>query len=79
MALVLDIPKSDWPPGLTRAAISHCPLSLRPDAIQAAWLAHAEGRKPDSAVRALLRHEVRHKTKSFDFELCPTRKVRRRF
>jgi len=79
MALVLDIPTTNWPPGLTRAAISHCPLSLRRDAIQAAWLAHAEGRKPDSAVRALLRHEVRHKTKRFDLELCPTRKVRQRF
>jgi hypothetical protein len=79
MAPVPDLPTTTWPPGLTCAAISHCPLSLRSDAIQDAWLAHAEGRKPDLAVRALLRQEERHKTRPLDLELCPTRKVRRRF
>lgn len=67
------------PPGLTRSAISHCPQWLREDAIQAAWVAHTEGRKPDSAVRALVRHEQRHKATKPDFNKCPTGNVRRRF
>jgi hypothetical protein len=53
--IALDVP--DWPPGLTASAIRHCPPSLREDAKQAAWLALSEGRKPDSAVRAVVRHE----------------------
>ena len=54
-------PPSTWPPGLTWIALAKCPASLREDAIQAAWVAHLEGRiKPDSAVRQVLRHEVRH-------------------
>jgi hypothetical protein len=77
-ALTLDN-ATQWPPGLTRSAMSHCPLSLRPDALQAAWLAHAEGRKPDSAVRALLRDEQRHKARKPNFDLCPVAQVRRRF
>jgi hypothetical protein len=75
----LALDPSTWPPGLTRAAMHHCPLSLREDAVQAAWLAHAEGRKPDSAVRALLRHEQRHNAAKPNFDLCPTDRVRRRF
>jgi hypothetical protein len=70
---------TEWPPGLTSAAIRHCPVGLREDAIQAAWLALAEGRKPDSAVRALVRGEERHKARKPDFDLCPVAQVRRRF
>jgi len=76
--LALDNP-TQWPPGLTRSAMSHCPLSLRADTLQVAWLAHAEGRKPDSAVRSLLRDEQRHKAHKPDFDLCPVARVRKRF
>lgn len=68
-----------WPSGLTSSAISHVPKHLRRDAFQEAWLAHHEGRKPDSAVRALLRHEERHRAKKPDLDRCPVREVRRRF
>jgi hypothetical protein len=54
-------------------------MSLRDDALQAAWLAAAEGRKPDSAVRALLRHEQRHAAQKPNFERCPVAQVRKRF
>ena len=70
---------AQWPKGLSSSAISHVPRSLRPDAMQEAWLAFAEGRKPDSAVRALLRHEERHRTVKPDLDRCPVRSVRRRF
>ncbi|MDZ4818174.1 MAG: hypothetical protein SGJ20_04290 [Planctomycetota bacterium] len=67
------------PPGLTYSAMAHCPQWLRDDALQAAWVAHKEGRKPDSAVRALVRHEQRHKATKPNFDLCPAGTVRRRF
>lgn len=69
----------EWPPGLTRSAMRHCPPSLRDDAVQAAWLASSEGRKPDSAVRALQREEQRHKANKPNFDLCPVSRVRKRF
>ncbi len=68
-----------WPPGLSRTAYRHCPVSIRDDAVQTAWLAVAEGRKPDSAVRALLRHEQRHTARKPNFDLCPVGEVRKRF
>jgi len=68
-----------WPPGLTATAFRHCPPSLRDDAIQVAWLALAEGRKPDSAVRALVRHEQKHTARKPNFDLCPVGQVRKRF
>jgi len=68
-----------WPPGLTPSAIRHCPLAFRDDAIQAAWLAHAQGRKPDSAVRALVRHEQRHRASKPNFDICPAHSVAVRF
>jgi len=38
-----------------------CPPPLRDDALQAAWVAYLEGRiKPDSAVRQVMRHEIKH-------------------
>ena len=79
MATLAHSATNDWPPGLTASAIRHCPLSLRDDALQAAWLALAEGRKPDSAVRALVRHEQKHVARKPNFELCPVAKVKRRF
>lgn len=48
-----------WPKGLSAVAIRCCPPSLREDAMQEAWLALCEGRKPDSAVRAMLRREAK--------------------
>lgn len=69
----------EWPPGLTPTAIRHCPVALRDDAIQAAWLALAEGRKPDSAVRALVRHEQKHVARKPNFDLYPVAQVRKRF
>jgi hypothetical protein len=74
--MAFDIP---WPDGLTRTALMRCPKRLRADAMQDAWLALAEGRKPDSAVRALLRHEDRHRAQKPDFDLCRASSVRRRF
>ena len=79
MATIARAPIASWPPGLSRSAISHVPRSLRADAVQAAWLAVAEGRKPDSAVRALLRQEDRHKADKPNFDLCPKEAVRHRF
>jgi hypothetical protein len=67
------------PPGLTAAALFHCPQWLRDDAVQAAWVAYREGRKPDSAVRAVVRAEKRHHAAKPEFEKCPVAKVRRRF
>ena len=49
----------------------HCPLRFATDAIQAAWLAVSEGRKPDSAVRTLLRHEKRHEARKPNLDRCP--------
>ena len=68
-----------WPLGLSRAAIRHCPRHLHADAMQVAWLANQEGRNPDSAVRALVRNEERHRAAKPNFERCSTRSVRRRF
>lgn len=79
MASLAPVIDANRPPGLSRSALSHCPPRLQRDAIQAAWLAVAEGRKPDSAVRALLRHEERHKADKPNFDLCPRESVRRRF
>lgn len=59
--------------------MNHVPRGLRADAIQAAWLAVAEGTKPDSAVRKLLRREARHRAVRPNFDLCPTSRVRRWF
>jgi hypothetical protein len=64
---------------LTAAAIRHCPPPLRADAMQVAWLAVAEGRKPDSAVRALVRHEQKHAAVKPNFDLCETTGIRKRF
>ena len=50
-----------WPKGLSAVAIRCCPPALREDAMQEAWLAVSEGRKPDSAVRSLLRREARER------------------
>jgi len=47
--------------------------------MQEAWLALIEGRKPDSAVRALLRHEVRHNANKTNFDLCHVTQIRKRF
>jgi hypothetical protein len=47
--------------------------------MQAAWVAVAEGKKPDSAVRALVRHEQRHAAAKPDFDLCPASEIRKRF
>ena len=68
-----------WPRGLSATAIRCCPSWLRADAMQAAWLAVSEGRKPDSAVRALLRHEKRHQARKPNFDRCPKEAVRARF
>lgn len=75
----LSIDTTPWPPGLTRSAINHVPRPLRADAMQCAWLAVAEGKKPDSAVRALLRREQRQRAVHPNFDLCPTASVRKRF
>lgn len=79
MEALFSTSRTDWPPGLTAIAIRHCPPSLRDDAIQEAWLAVAEGRKPDSAVRALVRHEQKHAARKPNFDYCPTSIVRKRF
>jgi hypothetical protein len=79
MEAIAPTPVAEWPPGLTATAIRHCPASLRDDAMQVAWLALAEGRKPDSAVRALVRHEQKHAACKPNFDLCPVAQVRRRF
>lgn len=79
MALLASPASSPWPPGLTRSAISHCPTHLRADAVQSAWVAVSEGRKPDSAVRALIRHEQRHKSARPNLDRCTRESVRRRF
>ena len=68
-----------WPKGLTRAAIRHCPTHLREDAIQIAWVANHDGRKPDSAVRALVRQEERHRAAKPDLDRCLVSSIRRRF
>ena len=68
-----------WPKGLTRAAIRHCPAHLREDAIQIAWITNHEGRKPDSAVRALIRQEERQRHAKPDLDRCSTRCILRRF
>ena len=47
--------------------------------MQVAWLANQEGRNPDSAVRALVRNEERHRAAKPNFERCSTRSVPRRF
>lgn len=47
--------------------------------MQVAWLAVAEGRKPDSAVRALVRHEQKHAAVKPNFDLCETTGIRKRF
>jgi len=67
---------SGWPPGVTTAAFRHCPRSLRDDAIQEAWLAVADGRNPDSAVRALVRHEAKHHASRARLELCSRMQIR---
>ncbi len=70
---------TDWPPGLSKSAMRNCPSALRDDALQAAWEAVSDGRKADSGVRAVIRHEQRHKAIKPNFDLCPTSGVRRRF
>lgn len=55
-----------WPKGLSAVAIRCCPPALREDAMQEAWLAVSQGRKPDSAVRALLRREARERARYVD-------------
>lgn len=77
MAALVDSTTTHWPPGLTAMSLRRCPPALREDAKQAAWLALAEGRKPDSAVRALVRHEQKHVAMAF--ELCPVSRIKRRF
>lgn len=71
--------KSDWPPGLTELAYWHCPERLRPDAIQAAWVALAQGLKPDSGVRRVIRHELKHRARKPNFDLCPSNQILQRF
>jgi hypothetical protein len=68
-----------WPVGLTRVAVRCCPPSLREDAMQEAWLATLEGRKPDSAVRQLARREARLSAMQVDMDHCPPAAVRHRF
>jgi hypothetical protein len=70
---------ASWPSGLSKAAISHCPPPLRADALQVAWLALSEGKKPDSAVRALVRHEQKHAAARPNFDLCTASGIRKRF
>ncbi len=77
--MILTEPDIPWPPGLTQVALDHCPPRLRKDAIQAAWAAHAEGKRPDSGVRQLVRHELRHRAAKPDFDLCPSGSIRRAF
>lgn len=79
MPLIAHAPSTPWPPGLTPSAIAHVPKHLRDDAVQAAWEALSDGLKPDSGVRALLRHEKRHKATKPNFDLCPKERVRQRF
>lgn len=44
--------------------------------MQEAWLAVAEGRKPDSAVRKLLRRETKHQGQRVDIESIDGLRVR---
>jgi len=60
---------SAWPPGLTKIAFYRCPPWLREDALQAAWEAHLSGEKPDTAVRRMVRREIRQAAATFDSAL----------
>ena len=68
-----------WPPGLNCSVMNEVAPSMLPDAMQEAWLAMLEGRKPVIAIRALLRHEERHRTAKPDLDRIAVRYVRKRF
>ena len=74
-----NLDKTPWPPGLTEVAYFHCPAPLRPDALQAAWAAYAQGLKPDTGVRQVVRHELKHRARKPNFDLCPANGIRQRF
>ena len=54
--------------------LARVPARHREDALQEAWLAHLEGRNPQSAIRAYARSETRHEERertSADLTLAP--------
>ena len=48
------------PPGTTKATFANVPPRHREDAIQEAWLAHLEKRKPTTAIKDFLKREKLH-------------------
>ena len=55
-------------------ALALVPARHREDVLQEAWLAHLEGRNPQSAIRAYVRSETRHEEReraSADLTLAP--------
>jgi len=50
-----------FPRDVGQITIAHVPSFLREDAAAEAWLAVLEGRNPESAVRSLVRRELKHR------------------
>ena len=53
--------KPQFPEGVSKCTIGHCPRELIDDAISEAWLALLEGRNPNSAVAMLATREIRYR------------------
>ena len=49
-----------FPPGTTAKTFERIPARYRDDAIQEAWVAHCEGKRPLPAIKRFLRAEHKH-------------------
>jgi len=59
------------PPGLSKEQLERIPPRFREDAIQEAWVAHLEGRKPWAAVVTFLKREKRHEEREIPYSQLP--------